>query len=93
MKKNTPMTELWTKLPKEFLKYMNYCRSLNFDDKPCISDLKNLFKNLLNKKGMENNSKFDWLSINTKIPREIASDEENDEKVDYKEKLKLLFDK
>ena len=79
-KKLTPIEEMWSKLPKEFAKYMNYWRSLNFEDKPCISDLKNLFKNLLNKKGLEWNNKFDWLSIKTKIPQEVGSEEENDEK-------------
>ena len=39
-KKNTPVEELWYKLPKEFAKYLNYWRTLNFEDKPCISDLK-----------------------------------------------------
>lgn len=90
-KKNTPIEDLCYKLPKEFAKYMNYCRSLNFEDKPCISDLKKLFKNLITKKGMEYDLKFDWIVRKSKIPKEIGYEQEDNEDVDYKKKLKQLF--
>lgn len=90
-KKNTPIEDLCYKLPKEFSKYMNYCRCLNFEDKPCISDLRKLFKNLLNKKGLELNNKFDWMTKNSKIPKELGYEEQEGEDQDYKEKLKALL--
>lgn len=92
-KKNTQIEDLCSKLPKEIAKYMNYCRSLNFEDKPCIADLRKLFKNLLNKKGLENNSKFDWLNKKNKLPKEIEYEEPSEEEQNYKEKLKALFNK
>jgi len=92
--KNTPIEELCFKLPKEFVKYLNYCRSLNFEDKPCISDLKRLFKKLLVKKGMEVDGKFDWITKKNKIPQGIDFGEpEEEEEPDYKKKLKDILGK
>lgn len=71
------------------MKYFNYCRSLNFEDKPCISDLKKLFKSLLDKKGLKNDLNFDWIS--KKLTKEIKYEEGEEKEPDYKEKLKALF--
>ena len=90
-KKDTPIEDLCSKLPKEFVKYLNYCRSLNFEDKPCIVDLKKLFKKLLTKKGYEDDGKFDWVTIKSKIPKEIGFEEDNEEDLDYKNKLKAIL--
>lgn len=90
-KRDTPIEDLCSKLPKEFVKYLNYCRSLNFEDKPCISDLKKLFKKLLNKKGLEVDNKFDWALKKSSIPKEITFEEQDDEDADYKKKLKALL--
>ena len=59
-KQNTTIEELCKGFPDEFAKYMNYCWSLNFEDKPCISDLRRLFKNLMKKKEYEYDYVFDW---------------------------------
>lgn len=90
-KQNTPIEDLCSKLPKEFMKYLNYCRSLNFEDKPCISDLKRLFKNLMKKKNYEYDFKFDWIKKKARIPQEIGYESEEEEEPDYKKKLKELF--
>jgi serine/threonine protein kinase len=90
-KKNTPVEDLCYKLPKEFAKYLNYCRSLNFEDKPCVSDLRKLFKNLISKKGLEYDLKFDWITKKSKMPKEIGYEDEEAEETDYKKKLKDLF--
>lgn len=90
-KQTTPIEDLCLKLPKEFAKYLNYCRSLNFEDKPCISDLKRLFKNLLKKKNYEYDFKFDWIKKKSKIPPELPCDSDEEEEPDYKKKLKDLF--
>lgn len=65
---------------------------MNFEDKPCISDLKRLFKNLLKKKNYEYDFKFDWIKKKSRLPQEVgyAESEEEDEP-DYKKKLKDLF--
>lgn len=92
-KRDTPIEDLCAKLPKEFVKYLNYCRSLNFEDKPCISDLKRLFKKLITKKGWEVDNKFDWILKKSKIPKQIVFEEESDEDTDYKKRLKMLLGK
>ncbi len=93
-KQNTPIEDLCAKLPKEFAKYLNYCRSLQFEDKPCISDLKRLFKNLLKKKNLEYDFKFDWIKKKAKIPDGIGyGDSENDEERNYVDKLKDILGK
>lgn len=90
-KQNTPIEDLCAKLPKEFAKYINYCRSLKFEDKPCISDLRRLFKNLMTKKNLEYDIKFDWINQKSKLPKEIGFEAEEEGEPDYKKKLKALF--
>jgi hypothetical protein len=83
---------LCAKIPKEFAKYLNYCRSLNFEDKPCVSDLRRLFKNLMKKKNLEYDCKFDWIKKKSKIPQEIGQEEsEDDEEKNYHGRLKALL--
>ena len=72
--------------PEEFVKYMNYCRSLNFEDKPCISDLRRLFKNLMKKKDYEYDYMFDWVIKKSKLKDNYDVDDKNDE--DYKKILR-----
>ena len=93
--KNTPVEELCFKLPKEFVKYLNYWRSLNFEDKPCISDLIRLLKKLSEKKGYDKEGKFDWINKKEKIPSGVegGGEENDDEEPDYKKKLKEILDK
>lgn len=38
--------------PTEFASYFHYCRSLRFDDKPDCSYLKNIFRDLFIREGM-----------------------------------------
>lgn len=52
-----------------------------FEDKPCISDLKKLFKGLLIKKGAESDFQFDW--IRKKIPKEITFQEQETAEVRF----------
>lgn len=71
---------------------MNYCRSLNFEDKPCISDLRRLFKNLMKKQEMEYDYGFDW--VNQKVGlKELPSADDEEKDPDYKDMLKkALFE-
>lgn len=93
LKQNTPIEDMCAKLPKEFIKYMNYCRSLQFEDKPCISDLQRLFKNLLKKKGLENDLNFDWIK-KKKLPlNELSDDSDTGHKMTYKDQIKALLAK
>ena len=90
-KQNTPVEELWAKAPSEFAKYLNYWRCLNFEDKPCISDLKRLFKNLMKRKNLEYDLKFDWIKSKPGETIDVKVDSEGEEVEDYKKKLKALF--
>lgn len=55
--------------------------------------MKKLFKNLLNKKGLDDTAKFDWMSGKTKIPQAIGVEEQNEDDQDFKQKLKALLNK
>jgi uncharacterized protein YukJ len=85
-KQNTTIEELCKGFPEEFTKYLNYCRSLNFEDKPCISDLRRLFKNLMKKKEFEYDYMFDWVLKKSKL-KDLPYKEEDQEE-DYKQILR-----
>ena len=44
----------------EFATYLNFCRSLRFDDKPDYSYLRQLFRNLFHRQGFTYDYVFDW---------------------------------
>lgn len=44
----------------EFATYLNFCRSLRFDDKPDYSYLRQLFRNLFHREGYTYDYIFDW---------------------------------
>lgn len=46
--------------PAEFATYLNFCRSLRFDDKPDYSYLRQLFRNLFHRQGFSYDYVFDW---------------------------------
>lgn len=83
-KQNTAIEDLCKGFPDEFCKYMNYCRSLNFEDKPCISDLRRLFKNLMKKKEYEYDYMFDWVIKKSKLKDDPKFKGDRDEDEDYK---------
>lgn len=84
-KRDTPIEDLCEGLPNEFVKYFNYCRALNFEDKPCISDLRKLFKMLMKKKDYEYDYKYDWVIKKESKTKEISPPAPVD---DYKDKLR-----
>lgn len=47
-------------LSAEFATYLNFCRSLRFDDKPDYSYLRQLFRNLFHRQGFSYDYVFDW---------------------------------
>jgi hypothetical protein len=44
----------------EFATYLNFCRSLKFEDKPDYNYLRQLFRNLFHKLGYTYDYVFDW---------------------------------
>jgi len=56
----TPIDVLCRGAPCEFATYLNYCRSLRFEEKPDYSYLRQLFRNLFHKQGFTYDYVFDW---------------------------------
>ncbi|CAJ0965545.1 unnamed protein product [Ranitomeya imitator] len=59
-KMSTPIELLCKSYPSEFATYLNFCRSLRFDDKPDYSYLRQLFRNLFHRQGFSYDYVFDW---------------------------------
>lgn len=59
-KMSTPIDVLCRGYPGEFNTYLNYTRSLRFDDKPDYAYLRQLFRNLFQRDGYTYDYVFDW---------------------------------
>ncbi|KAH0596941.1 hypothetical protein MHUMG1_05249 [Metarhizium humberi] len=59
-KKTLSVEELCSGLPEEFSTYINYTRSLGFQDKPNYAYLRRLFRRLFTSKGFKYDNVFDW---------------------------------
>ncbi|KAK9897075.1 kinase-like protein [Cystobasidium minutum MCA 4210] len=71
-KMTTPTEVLCRGFPNEFAIYLNYCRSLRFDDKPDYSYLRKLFRDLFVREGFQYDYVFDW-SVQQKVQDEQAA--------------------
>jgi len=49
-------------LPEELSTYLNYCRSLKFEEKPDYIYCRKLFKDVMHKFGHEFDYQFDWVT-------------------------------
>lgn len=61
---NTSLEELCLDVPREFLEFLNYAKSLRFEDRPDYSYLKRLFKELFAKEDFQLDYVFDWTNMN-----------------------------
>lgn len=59
-KMSTPVEVLCKGFPPEFATYLNFCRSLRFDDKPDYTYLRQLFRGLFTREGYTYDYIFDW---------------------------------
>eukprot|EP00696_Hemimastix_kukwesjijk_P008210 gnl/Hemi2/20395_TR6770_c0_g10_i1.p2 gnl/Hemi2/20395_TR6770_c0_g10~~gnl/Hemi2/20395_TR6770_c0_g10_i1.p2 ORF type:complete len:346 (-),score=97.76 gnl/Hemi2/20395_TR6770_c0_g10_i1:213-1250(-) len=59
-KMSTPVELLCRGYPSEFCTYLNYTRSLRFDDKPDYGYLRKLFRDLFFREGFQCDYIFDW---------------------------------
>ena len=91
-----PLKELCADLPIEFANFINYCRGLNFDEKPNYRLSKKWFKELFYKEGYEYDNVFDWIliplrnnhpSIFTCLPLTIDFEDEEKEETIREQKL------
>ena len=54
---------IFSGFPNEFITYLNYCRSLRFDDKPDYSYLRKLFRDLFIREAYIYDYVFDWTVV------------------------------
>ena len=79
-KKNLEPEILCRNLPKEFGEYIRYVKNLNFEDEPDYNYLKNLFRIMLRKQGIEEGKIFfSWINENniSKIQKVINLSKRN----------------
>ena len=76
-KKLSTTVDVLTKgMPPEFNVYLNYCRSLKFEEKPDIAYQRKLFKDLFYRMGYEYDFVFDWM---VKKPGSIPNIEDSNQ--------------
>ena len=85
-KMSIPIEVQCSGLPLEFSTYLNYCRSLKFDDKPDYLFLRRMFRELLEKTNQRFDYQYDWTLIptsrmidNGKIKIELRGKEKQNE--------------
>lgn len=61
-----PVEELCRELPVEFTTYLNYSKSLKFEEQPDYSYLRRLFKDLFVRLGYKKDYKYDWSHLSRK---------------------------
>ena len=59
-KMNTPLEVLCKGFPSELVSYINYTKSLRFEDRPDYGHLRRLFKELFMREKYEYDYVFDW---------------------------------
>lgn len=69
---STSIESLTKGLPEEFAIYLNYCRSLKFEEKPDIGYLRKLFKDLFYRMGYEYDFVFDWMVKKQQPPGSVV---------------------
>merc|ERR1712110_1040689 len=62
-KMSTPVEVLCKQSPCEFATYLNYCRSLRFEDRPDYAYLRRLLKDLFFREGYTYDFSFDWSAL------------------------------
>ena len=85
---STSIEALTKGYPEEFAIYLNYCRSLKFEEKPDIGYLRKLFKDLFYRMGYEYDFVFDWMVKKQNPQQPLKGEEEKkDENPDVPMKL------
>lgn len=66
-KMGTQIEVLCKGYPSEFVNYLNYCRSLRFEDKPDYAYLRRSLKDLFFREGFQFDYVFDWTVLNYQV--------------------------
>ena len=57
----TTISEVTRGAPEEFTKYLQYCRNMQFEEKPDYNYLRQLFKSIMSKHSYEHDQEYDWV--------------------------------
>ncbi|KAI8982207.1 kinase-like domain-containing protein [Mycotypha africana] len=71
-KQSTSIYDLCEGYPRQFIKYLQYCRKLNFDETPDYDWLRTQFLDVLRDLGEENDLVFDWMLLKDKRRKKIS---------------------
>ncbi|EZG88496.1 casein kinase I [Gregarina niphandrodes] len=77
-KMSTSTETLCKNFPFEFVTYLNYCRSLRFEDRPDYAYLRRIFKDLFFREGFAYDFIFDWSFCTSTAPMTEAAAERPD---------------
>jgi len=78
-KMSTPIEVLCKNFPNEFVTYLNYTRSLRFEDRPDYAYLRRLLKDLFFREGYQYDFVFDWTILNYQSKEDDSSSRNRDE--------------
>ena len=77
LKISTIPERLCSGLPIEFIKYIKYCRNLDFEQEPNYNFLRNLFTSILARNNLRNDLKFYWVINNNRYNSLGGNNEKN----------------
>ena len=69
---STTVDELVKGLPKEFGKYMHYCRNLKFEEKPDYNKLRKYLQDVSEKMNYEHDYYYDWILKNSSMSKRMS---------------------
>jgi len=75
-KMSTPIEVLCKHFPSEFVTYLNYCRSLRFEDRPDYAYLRRFLKDLFFRENYQYDFIFDWTILN--YPNDTRQSDKNE---------------
>lgn len=60
-KVQTTIEQVTYGVPEEFARYLQYCRNMQFEEKPDYNYLRGLFKQMMHKNGYDYDGRYDWI--------------------------------
>lgn len=68
---DTPITELASGLPHQFLRFFELVRNIGFEDAPDYIALRTLLAEMFSEKNYQNDFEYDWITKMKEIPKEV----------------------
>jgi len=86
----TSPDELCRGFPEEFVVYIQYCRALQFEDKPDYNYIRSLLKNVFEKFSYEYDFQYDWNLIKKKKEEEEKQNDLNNQNTKEDSSVKVI---